>query len=114
MSNENWYIAEFVIAVDFDGGEPHEYRIETFVIKAITSEEAYEKSQALLVKLNGSLDNGFGEIENYVCLGFHNLSEHHDANNGEIVHINTIDLVDVSGNPPKPRIRGKNELYLFL
>ncbi len=49
-----------------------------------------------------------------MCIGFHELDEHWDANNGDIIHINTTDLLDVTGNPPKPRIKEKEELRLFL
>ena len=53
-------------------------------------------------------------MENHSCIGFHELDEHWDANNGDIIHINTIDLLYVTGNPPKPRIKEKDELVLFL
>jgi hypothetical protein len=49
MSELNWYVAEYVIAVDFNGDIPHEYRIENFVIKATSADDAYQKASALML-----------------------------------------------------------------
>lgn len=114
MSELNWYVAGYVIAVGFNGDDPHEYRIENYVIKAVSAEEAYQKAAELKSRLSRSHENEFGDREDYSCIGFHELDEHWDANNGDVIHINTIDLLDVTGNPPKPRIKEKDELVLFL
>lgn len=107
-------MAEYVIAVGFNGEEPHEYRIENYVIKAGSADEAYQKAVELKSQLSRSHENEFGDVKNYSCIGFHQLDEHWDANNGDVIHINTIDLLDLSGMPPKPRIKEKDELGLFL
>lgn len=114
MSELNWYVAEYVIAVGVNGDEPHEYRIDNYVIKAVSADEAYRKAVELKSHLSRSYENEFGDMENHLCIGFHELDEHWDANNGDIIHINTIDLLCVTGNPPKPRIKEKDELVLFL
>lgn len=111
MSELNWYVAEYVIAVGVNGDEPHEYRIDNYVIKAVSADEAYRKAVELKSHLSRSYENEFGDMENHLCIGFHELDEHWDANNGDI---NTIDLLCVTGNPPKPRIKEKDELVLFL
>lgn len=113
MEDLNWYIAEFVIAVDFWGDEPHEYRMENYVIKADSAEDAYEKALNITSNIGASFENQFGENENHSFIGFHNLTEHSDANNGDVIHICNTYLIDVDGNPPKPRIRSKDELWVF-
>lgn len=114
MSEEAWYVAEYVMAIDFDGQEPHEYQIANYVIKARSDDSAYEKASKLKSSLGSSFDTGFGEIQNTVCVGFHQLDHHWDANNGDVIHINTTNLLFLAGSPPKPRIREKHELNLFL
>lgn len=114
MSELNWYVAEYIIAVSANGDEPHEYRIANYVIKAVSADDAYRKAVELKSRLSRSYENEFGEIETYSCIGFHQLDEHWDANNGDVIHINTIDLLDVTGNPPKPRLKEKDGLALFL
>ena len=113
MSELNWYVAEYVIAVGFNGDDPHEYRIDNYLIKAVSAQEAYQKAVDLKSHLSQSHENEFGDVENYSCIGFHELDEHWDANNSDVIHINTIDLLYVTGNPPKPRIKEKDELLLF-
>ncbi len=114
MTELKWYVAEYVIAVDLDGDVPHEYRIASYVIKATSADEAFQKAVELEAGLTRSYENEFGEVENHSCIGFHELDEHWDANNGDIIHVNTIDLLYVTGNPPRPRIKKHDELALFL
>jgi hypothetical protein len=114
MEDLTWYIAEFVVSVDLWGDEPHEYRIENYVIKAKSAEEAYDKALQVTKYIGSSFENQFGEDENHTYLGFHNLTEHNEANNGDVIHICNTYLLDVDGNPPKPRVRNKDELWVFI
>ncbi|UDL05993.1 DUF4288 domain-containing protein [Marinobacter sp. CA1] len=63
-----WYIAEFVIAIDLDGDIAHEYQIQTYLLKADSPEQAYEKAIELQGRLGDSIRNEFGEVVNYNCL----------------------------------------------
>lgn len=115
MEELKWYVAEFVVAVDLEGDIPHEYEIQNYIIKAHTDEDAYKKAVKVMDEIDHSYENEFGEIQNYKCIGFHNLDEHTlDAHNGDVIHISNVYLYDVDGNPPKPRVRQKSELFLFL
>jgi hypothetical protein len=108
-----WYIANFVMAIDFDGDDPHEYQIYNYLIQAKSPDAAYEKCISLTPRLDDSIRNDFGEVENYKCIGLYNLDVVQDAVLEDRAHLSTIDILDVSGNPPKPRIRSKEELYVF-
>lgn len=108
-----WYIANFVIAIDVDGDDPHEYQIYNYLIQAESPDAAYEKCISLTPRLDDSIRNDFGEVENYKCIGLYNLDVVQDAVLEDGIHLSTIDILDVSGNPPKPRVRSKSELYVF-
>ncbi|ARU59016.1 hypothetical protein OLMES_5029 [Oleiphilus messinensis] len=114
MKDLIWYIAELVVSVNFGGDEPHEYALQNYIIKAVSPEAAYEKSCRVASTLNHTFQNEFGEEENHRFLGFHNLSEHFDANNGDIIHVNNTYLLEMEGKPLKPRLRNKGELSVFI
>ena len=108
-----WYIAEFVIEVDFESGSAQEYQIQSYLIKAASPEKAYEKSLDLQGRLGDSVRDEHGQAVNYNCLGLHNLDVIQEAKLEDGLHLSTIYTREVTGSLSRPRLREKNELAIF-
>lgn len=99
--------------MSFDSEPAHEYQIRTFIIEAESPEIAFEKSVQLGERLNDAYRNEIGDVVRIKFEGFYNIINLQENELGHEAEVAWIDLLEVAGNPPKPRVRERDELSIF-